>query len=783
MVPMETRETNVLLLSFFLLLLAFSVAPPQYVGRVVGQCVDGDGMDYFFKGMVTVSGGHEVWDTCVEDTTIVQEFSCDEGELAFTFHTCAGGCQDGKCLAVPSVPVAVSEGGEEVSFGTSGDQVELNEYLGDVQSAFTEGELAALEGGMVSTGNSVTEFHQYLRFDDSIKTGRVVFGENEDGQVGDFLRFLSTDYIFEYKLEFEDGLLSSVSGNSLADLDGRELFVLGQEYRIAGAQKSGNTVTLRLVGGEHGDVLDEGEQKTYVVGAQEFVIEVVTLDDSQHEVVLKINGKMHSPLEEGDVVFVNGMLIGIDELYFHEQGEGKDFLQLVVGARTLEFRDDASDSGFSSSLKVNGQLISEGLVQLKGKSSGDDYELLSLTYRLRPDALSGGDVYIAPGHGVRDYIEESEAMLGSWDLRYDGLKKKGMNEIVFDPVSKNQYQLRFTNGKDHQYVVGVVYNNGGNLEISDKGDTVHFLEAASSSSFVVDTGDYLIVTNKNTPSGITHLVRYDSIDTAGKTLQFDDGAEGSKTVTYTGTEGTDAQGDLILSGTTYRVFVGGGPAYNLAVDLDGDGDVDGSEVNVVVKGGGLLDLGSSLTPGSDFEVTLTTKGQQFDENPVDEVITFDVLRSGSEIDIRIDAQSSLSIETDDDKTKAMSRYGAYIEKDNGNPDRVVIEYPLEQVFGNVRLVFSPGKVTSVDSVDDCGNGVCDSDEGYMNCASDCAFVEIKEEQPVLTLETLCGNGICDEAAASCPQDCPVEEIPAVVSVVEEENGFWERLWEWIKGLF
>jgi hypothetical protein len=539
---------------------------------------------------------------------------------------------------------------------------------------------------------------------------------------------------------------------------------------------------LRFVGGTFSDILYEGDKKTFVVDGKEHIIEVVIVDDTQHEVTLSVDGKMLNKLEEGDFSLASGVDLAVGDVYLQESADGKDFIRLFVGARSIELKDDASDTSFATSVKVNGKAFGEGLVKIRGQDDGSGYIITSISYRVTPEGETGGDVYVAPDDLVSEVLDEPAVLLGSIDFKYKGLDQPGSSELIFDPSGNSQYDLLFTNNQDHAYTVGLVRNAGG-LEISDDGDTLHFLETASSSTFSVDTGDYLVLTDDNDHSGVTHIVRYQSIDMTGKNVQFDDDAEGSKTITYSGTEGSDASGELIVSGNTYRVFIGGAPDYNLAVDLDGDGSVDGSEAKIVVKGGGIVDLGSSETPGADFDMTLTTEGGQFDESHTNEVITLSMVKGGSTIDMALNIQSSLSIETDNDKTKAMSDYGVYIEKDNGNPDRMEIRYPLSQSLGVVTLAFaslSSGALTVEEKR--CGNEHCDADEGYMNCPDDCVKTELKEEQPALVVKNICGDGVCTEDASSCPQDCVVVEQPAVVEPVVEKN-FFARLWVWIVRVF
>ena len=771
------RDTYLFLCALVLLLLAFSVYTPPYSGFATKQCVDGDGKDYYYQGTTSVTGGHDVEDTCDSSGKILQEFFCNNGKLDFTFFTCSGSCVNGAC----SIPSSQEEplDGESLSFGTNSDRVEINEFLGEVQQAFTEDDIGWLKSGTISTQQGATGFNQYLRFGDDFDTGKVVFDENDENDVGDFLFFDHGDFLFEYEIQFEDGLRSEVDGTSLSDLDDQHLIFFGQEYEVASARKNKQAITLRLVGGTFSELLYEGDTKTFVVNGKPHLVEVFTIDDTQHEVILTVDGKMLNELEEGEFTSVGGITLAIGDIYVQESADGKDFVRLFVDARTVELKDDASDTSFTSGVKVNGQSFSEGLVKIQGQGNDDEYTISDISYRVVPESETGGDIYVGEGDSLLDVLDEPSVLLGSIDIVYKGLESDGVSEVTFDPHGSG-YDLTFTNIQGNVYTVGLVKNANG-LVIGDD-DTLHFLEAASSSTFIVDTGDYLVLSEDNDHTGVTHIVRYQSIDTTGKNLQFDDDAEGSKTVTYTGTEGSDSSGELVLSGHQYRVFVGGAPDYNLAVDLNGDGDVDGAETKIIVQGGGILDLGSSQTPGSSFEMTLTTEASQFDENSNDEVITIDIIASGSEIDIGLDSQSSLSIKSDDNKIKAMSTYGVYLEKNNGNPDRLVVEYPLSQQLADVRVVFTPSLMSDLPKGELCGNNVCDSDEGYQNCPLDCEIIQLDEETTSPAVTTTCGNGVCDEMPSTCIQDCVKQEKPTPI-VVEEKKGFWAQLWGWIVALF
>ena len=196
------------------------------------------------------------------------------------------------------------------------------------------------------------------------------------------------------------------------------------------------------------------------------------------------------------------------------------------------------------------------------------------------------------------------------------------------------------------------------------------------------------MTNRNDRGGTTNILRVSSVDVSSKQVHFDDLATGSKIMTYSGTEGSNAQGDLVVSGNSYKIYVGPAPDYKLAVDLTDDGSLSGREANIVVNGGGILDLGSTSSPGSSFTMTLKTEARQFQEAATDEVISMTIQNTGSGVDINIPAQSGLSIETESGRIRAMSNYGVeFLQRRNG-ADSLTITYPSgSQSIADVSVVF------------------------------------------------------------------------------------------------
>ncbi len=684
----KVKNNLIIVMALLVLVLGFFAKNLGYVGRAVYQCSDSDNMDFYTKGIVR-SSGFTAEDTCIADKKL-QEFSCTKrSRVSFVIVDCPKGCKDGACIKSEGYIKPVQESAQ---ISTNVNKLELNENLGDVVEVLTENDLDALKDGVISTSEGSTRYSQYIRFKNSdFSSGKVVHDENEDGEVGNYLFFEGDEVIYEYEIQFDQGLNSDVLNSRLEDLEGRSMYILGRKYTIVSAALSGETVELRLMSGSKIDTIEEGETKAYLVDGNEYRIELRLLDDENQRAIFSVNGNEVGTMRKGDTVSIGNLLLGLTETYQSEAGEGSDMVRFSLGAEQIVLKDNAGDNAFTTGVKINSRSVSAGSVKIKGQTISGGYKISSIKYRLKADADRGGDVYIPEGHVLSEYIEDSLGIIGGWDIAYKGITSRGSGTesiIRLNPSGDDEYRLSFINNKGDSYNFPFVQNVGGSLVIGDDDDTLHFIESSSASDFKVSQGDWVVMTNRNDRGGTTNILRFSSVDASNKQLHFDDLATGSKTMTYSGTEGSNAQGDLVVSGNSYKIFVGPAPDYKLAVDLTDDGSLSGREASIVVNGGGILDLGSTSSPGSSFTITLKTEARQFDEASTDEVISMTIQNTGSGVDINIPSQSGLSIETENGRIRAMSNYGIeFLQRRNG-ADSLTIAYPSgSQSVADVSVVF------------------------------------------------------------------------------------------------
>lgn len=627
-------------------------------------------------------------------------------------------------------------GGDSVKIQRSGDVLELDEWIGDVVETFDASDAEALKTFTVSNSKGTTDVNQYLRFkwdSPTATTGaaKVLYTEDDDDNVGDFLWFDDGSEIFQYEMEFVEGFESDLddgdTNRSLADLEDETLHILGEDFAVVNADfSSSQQLTLDLMGGAVHDTIEEGETKTYTLKGKEYEVTVLIISDwsgaqGSADVKLKVNGEVTKALNEGDTEILNdGTTIGIREVLPNEAGEtaGGDILEFYLGAFKIQLEDStgAADT-FNGNIEVNEENIEDAELSMVFTSTTDSVRISKISYILSTDGVGGDEPYVAPGQGFREKLDEPEGMLAdAWDIRYEGLSDPGVSEIKLKASGDDEYRLSFTStqGVDYSNIRLFFGNGSSNLYYGDDDDAFIFGSSAGNASdestYLVKKNDYFVLShNGNTDTGVTRILRLDSIDTSNEIVQMTDVGSGSTINSqYTascdlGAPG-DCAGDINVGGYTFDFFVMNDSTHNVKMLVDhNDSNAlstagTATEAKIVVHGGGIIDLG---TPDATYRaatttpitMTLTTLSKNFDESSGDEVISWNVT-GGTTVDINV-LESSTTVELfspdyNDDLNIGMSDYGVLVkEEDEGtnDPDTLTIEYPLSQLLPQAFVTF------------------------------------------------------------------------------------------------
>ena len=673
------------------------------------------------------------------------------------------------------------QGWFQVPISEPNDLLEIQERLGAVKEVLTEFDLPGLEGGRIDTRHGGTDYNSYLRFEDTlnisspryIASGAVLFEENEDDVVGDYLKYVDGDTILEYEIEFEDGLRSTVINTQLEDVLGKSLSILGDLFYVLDADVVNTRLHLTLARSAVHDILVEGETRIYTVRGLDYEVSLPIIDEQDDVASFMVNGRaVH--IHEGEYGSLrNGMFIGLVRI-FHGREENR--AEFILTDRMIRFTDDdyTDDLFDDGGVIINDEDIEDAKVKLQGGLDDDGtFVLDNILYRLRADSRRG-DIYIPPSGKLSEFLDEPEGMLTtSWDIVYGGLENQGMSLIRLNAHNGDSYSLQFTNSEGLEYNADLVDNSHDEHAFfkwgGDNQDLV-FTEGEfddHNKEFLIDRYDHFVLTKNDK----THILGYDSLDLINHKMVFEeDGGEVDDVefeVDFEPSEipGILGAGRITVGGEEFRFYIsdpsesGWGDEnigkYPLAVDLNGDGQFGGS-VDIVVQGGGIIDLpnnqGQREVNGQGDHAGESTFAIQENEVPIFVVTTADkfdghgILDSGNEerqqinilqrpnnrvdletVDQTINDTAGLTVRRDiiqvlkmesldlEDLEQGLSPYGLFFEQvteenDVDGADSLTIEYPLRQRGAQVFVTMvGPARESDLDR-----DGVIDNVDNCLN---------------------------------------------------------------------
>ncbi len=298
-------------------------------------------------------------------------------------------------------------------------------------------------------------------------------------------------------------------------------------------------------------------------------------------------------------------------------------LRMFGGFGSIDLIDNnAIDDNFQSNgIKINGQTV-QSLVKIKATMSGGKPSIYSIQYIPIAEAVQGGDVYIAPLHCLRQYLQRPTAMLvPEFDICYKGLTAPAAgiptggisgNEVRLHTVGGDEMQMNAANSRGQVYKVPLAQEPG---MYGNKGRNFVFVEAAAPGAPNIDLQDYFLVMSKDDVNGVSNVLQYDNIDTTNFRVIFKDLAGSTKDATY---DSVTMEGQLLVGEGTYKFVIGAG--NSLAMDQTNNGAIAGNEAKFILPGGSKVDFG----PG--FTVKVITPSRLFSEPMGDEttdiILTF-----------------------------------------------------------------------------------------------------------------------------------------------------------------
>ena len=606
--------------------------------------------------------------------------------------------------------------GDSSEFKTGSDIVRIGEAIGGVKQTFTSTDLDALKAGVFDTGESTTPVKQYLKFDNT--TMSVTYAENDDDLVGDFLKISDSTTMFEYHLEFTEGAVADNETEALNDFENEVLTILGAPYTITTASTdNGNDLSLTLLGGEVADTLRDGETKTYTIDGKDYEVTAVFISSDDQSAKMSVNGMLTKELNEGETdVLSSEVTVGVQEVLTNQR-EG--IVEFFLGANKVQFTDtDFTDSTYAQgTVKVGGDTISDAYLIIKATVESDTVKLNYIKYKV----LADDDIYVPAGKGLKEFLTENSMLTDTWDIKYAGLMNTGIAPIKLNAKSDHSYELDFANVNGDKYTFPFITNENDAYKYGDDDDDFIFAEMNNGNTDAVNLSldnstsisdnDYFLLSDRATSTSedkaVSSVLRYQSISTGDSTLTFKDLTGDTIVVSYSGTVGAGATGELIVAGATHDFYIGAASAtatedYALSIDLDASGAVGTNELKLVAQGGAILDLGNGtlvfgLGVGYDnlsnpeaigedqiTQVNITTPNSQFDESADGPESSYIAISSSTanKIDATVSTPALVDDPDNDDYSHAYSNYGVfftrYYPSSGTQASEITVDYPLSQ---------------------------------------------------------------------------------------------------------
>lgn len=527
--------------------------------------------------------------------------------------------------------VVTTVSGDAWLVGTSSKKLEMSntnstavgENIRAIEQFISDGELAALASGTYSTTGSSSSYQQYLYFDvrNNAQSEIVVFKENDNDVVADFLLIKSGNNIGEYILEFSSSPESTIqdtagststSGAVLDDFENTKLNMLGMEFDVVLARRPQSTpedsMKLTLMGGAVRSSLLEGESTTLQLKDTSYDVTLTFVDETY--VKFTVNGEQTDKLQKGDTFkLADKNEIGVSERLYQSYAGGVHSADFFLGASKIELRDNViTNSASDNALKVGAETISGADVIIEGT---DDNTTFTMT-KIHVNMTAQDDYFVPAGGKLIDSIVEQgddKEMLftNNWDMEYHGLSEELTHEIKLRSSTDRKYNLVWYDGDNNMVDLPLAYANTSRAVMlsEDQTDKGVMLDE----SLNISKNDFFVVTSGTAADGSakSFALQYKGADKSTATspkIKFKNLGSGETLEYAIDTGATSAVATIKLGGNSFVVknittSAKTAADFVINVDLNGDGTLAddapvAAEVDIVDKYGVVIDFGDQL---------------------------------------------------------------------------------------------------------------------------------------------------------------------------------------------
>jgi hypothetical protein len=648
---------------------------------------------------------------------------------------------------------------------------EIDKVLGESNPTLGVSELAGLVGGTFRNTKGTYDYKEFVK---APLNATVVFDIDPDDDTdtpGFYLKLLTSKQAYEYTVEFPVAVeadMGTAYTTTIPQLEDKKVSFLGDEYTITVAKLTASgDITLEMMGGALTDVLEEGTSKTYTVNGKDYEVSLDYVGGTTLKAKFTINGEVTDSLEDGETYkTVDGTELGVRDIMENEAGEaaGGDKVEFFLGAKKLKIHDPVMSTAAhtGNAVEIGGESVDDLYGSVYGSNTTS---LLKLNY-FKFKWVASDDLWIPINGKLSDKQSADGELPFNFDVEFKGVTAPASEDAVFKPSGDSRYKLEFTNRAGDLIDMDLLdgdYSTNTVLGYGDK--NLHLCEYQTSgapnmgptygipANFTIKKNDYFVVTNGVSTSKYlnTYLIQYKGYTntSSAEEVVFKNVATGEE-IKSTGLTGLGspetfgnssyaAHGQLKIGVDQWNFWLKNSyKDTNITVDLDGDGaevtnGTAASSVKMFTKHGAYLNFGNCSSMGTpvvsgagNFIFTFTPADDLDGQSGVrdsDATVTLTVDAATNKVDLSVALGGGLSMKGigDSDDSEGYKVWGTHfynLDGGSGNPNKLTITYPKDQVEGLVYVTTgatsssaasSGGVETQIVNKIDVGAAVLDTD--------------------------------------------------------------------------
>jgi len=423
-------------------------------------------------------------------------------------------------------------GGDYWEVGTTSDNLEMTEHIGNVTTFIGVGDFSLLANAEISNEKGDADYKQYLYFDETASES-VIYTEDDDENQGLFFKIVNGHQIARYVIDFTTNLKSDIASGEYDDIEDETITILGKSYTITDATNGTSGVELTLMSGALGGTVTEGTPLS--VNGYTVDVQVSSATEAQFTIATSSGSETTDKMNKGELTkLADGKYLAITDITWEGFADGDQDATFYIGADKIEMKN-------GTDMTVNGETINEASVLITSSESSADISISEISVNMTAE----DDLYVPVNGRLSDAadLDEKEVLISqNWNIQFAGLEAAEYETINLEATTDNRYTLKYLNYEGDEVTLPLLYTNATGV-FGGKDSTERFILDAQGRYLNITKEDYFLLhtadPQSSTSNAKTLLIQYVGSDKTTDTTKYVD----------LKVDGKDARVDLEADGT------------------------------------------------------------------------------------------------------------------------------------------------------------------------------------------------------------------------------------------